>query len=400
MRRPRLVSLVCAVAPPLAACLLACNGLLGNRDATPEEGDAGATLDAGIDGPPGDSTVPIGDSTSPVDDSTRPTGDSAPPRDATADVRTRDVATPDAALDATGCAQDASSYTVLACDPLGPTAVAIDATNVYWIDGVNVAGCGKTGCGGAPHVYYGSGNALTAIAWAASGSYLYWADAVGGTVSFCALPACATPTTMGPFMSPQRIAFNSATAFWTVQQANAIDECAIGYDCTSPVSWATSGSPFALALGGTNLYYTLGGYLAYCALTSCPLGGFFNQFPTAPDDVAADPSGLPVCVTLPSAAPMTGQVECIFGLGTSAAPQSIVGSLPDPRYVGLDASYVYWVDEVTDSLYRCPLATPCATPQLLATFPEHPGTFAVDTTAIYGSVMGTGGFIYAVAKPP
>jgi hypothetical protein len=401
MRRCRLVSLVCAIASALAACLLACNSLLGNRDATPEEGDAGAMLDADIDSPAGDTTLPTGDSTPRMDDGNHPVdGPAPPPTDANTDRGTPDSATQDGAVDSSACASDASSYTVLACDPLGPTAVAIDPANVYWIDGVNVAGCSKTGCGGAPHMYYGSGGALTAIGSAPAGSFLYWADAVGGSVAFCALPACAAPTTMGPFMGPQRIAFDSATAFWTVPQASAIYECGIGYDCTSPVSFATSGGPFALALGGANLYYTVGGDLAYCVLTSCPLGGFFNQFPVAPDDVAADPSGLPVCVTLPSAAPMTGEVDCIFALNTSASPQKIIGGLADPRYIGLDSSYVYWVDDVTDALYRCPTGTPCASPQLLATFPAQPGTFAVDTTAIYGAVTGTSGFVYAVAKPP
>ena len=37
---------------------------------------------------------------------------------------------------------------------------------------------------------------------------------------------------------------------------------------------------------------------------------------------------------------------------------------------------------------------------LLASFPARPGTFAVDTFAIYGAVTGTSGFVYAVAKPP
>jgi hypothetical protein len=399
VRSHRLVSLVCAVASALATCLLACNGLLGNRDATPEAGDAGAMGNAGMDG---DSKHPIGDSAPAVDDASGPLGDSAPPRDATADLGAGDSATQDAAFDSFVCAPgDASSYTVLACDPLGPTAVAIDTANVYWIDGANVSGCSKTGCGGAPHVYQGSGGALTAIGAVTSPSYLYWADAVdGGSVAFCALPACAAPTTMGPLMAPQRIAFGGATAYWTVPQADAIDECAIGYDCTSTLPFATSGAPFALAVGGTNLYYTLGNDLAYCALSLCPTGGFFNQFPAAPDDVAADPSGLPVCVTLPSSSPMTGEVDCIFALNTSATPRKIIGGLADPRYVGLDSGYVYWIDDVTNALYRCPTGTPCTSPQLLATFPARPGTFAVDTYTIYGAVTGTNGFVYAVAKPP
>jgi hypothetical protein len=384
-----LVSPVCAVASALAACLLACNGLLGNRDATPQEGDAGAMLDAGMDGLPGDSTPPM--------------NDSPPPRDARADLGPGDRgdggATHNAGLDSSACAPDASSYTVLACDPLGPTAVAIDTASVYWIDGVNVAGCAKSGCGGAPQVYHGSGGALTAIGAAPSGGLLYWADAVGGSVAFCALPACAATTTMGPFMGPQRIAFDSATAFWTVPQADAINECGIGSDCTTPISFATSGGPFALALGGTNLYYTVGSELAYCVLSACPLGGFFNQFPAPPVDVAADPSGLPVCVTLPSSAPMTGEVDCVFALNTSASPQKIIGGLADPRYIGLDASYVYWIDDLTNALYRCPTRTPCASPQLLASFPARPGTFVVDTFAVYGSVTGTSGFVYAAAKP-
>jgi hypothetical protein len=48
----------------------------------------------------------------------------------------------------------------------------------------------------------------------------------------------------------------------------------------------------------------------------------------------------------------------------------------------------------------CPIRTPCASPQLLATFPALPGTFAVDSNAIYGTVTGTRGFVYALAKPP
>jgi hypothetical protein len=393
MRSRHLVTLVCAVGPALAACLLACNGLLGNRDATPDETDAGAMLDATIDGPPGDSTSPTGDST-------RPTVDSAPPRDAAADLSTGDTATPDAGLDASSCGAGVS-YTVLACDPLGPTAVALDATHVYWVDGTNVAGCDKTGCGGAPHVYYGSGGALTAIAVAPTGSFLYWADAVGRSIAFCALPACTAPATMGPFTgAPQRIAFDSTTAFWSMLQGNAIDDCAIGQDCMPPTMLTTSGGAFAIAVGGTNLYSTVGNELAYCDLSQCPLGGFFNQFTVALGDVAADPSGLPVCVTVPSAAPMTGEVDCIFALNTTASPQKIVGGLADPRYIGLDATYVYWIDDVTDSLYRCPIRTPCASPQLLASFPALPGTFAVDSSAIYGTVTGTRGFVYALAKPP
>jgi hypothetical protein len=369
--------------------LVACNGLLGNRDATPEDGDAGAVPDASTDGS-------LGDSSSPPGDATNPTRDAA--ADGSPDASTGDAPAQEAGVDASCFV--ATAYTVLACDPLGPSSVAVDSANVYWVDGSNVEGCPKAGCGGSPRVYYGGGGAITTVAWAPSANLLYWADAAGSSVSFCALPACLAAKTIGSIVGPQRIAFDATTAYWTLQ-GGGIDTCAIGTVCAPPMPLVSSGGPFALALGGSNLYYTSGSVLAYCALSSCPLGGYFNQFVVGPDDVAADPSGLPVCVTVPSSTtPMTGEVDCIFSLGTTAAPQRIVGGLPDPRFVALDTTYVYWIDDVADALYRCPIRSPCGSPQLLASFPAQPGTFAVDTSAIYGAVGGTSGFVYSLAKPP
>jgi hypothetical protein len=379
--RARLLVLL-ALGLALAAALLACNGLLGNQDAVDDDGANEAS------GPP-DGEVPANDAR--VDGG----GADGGGRDARMDGAI-DGVPPDAPFDVSIPAD--APYAPIAIDPNGPTAVAVDKNNVYWIDGTSVQGCAKTGCVGPP-TQYATGVALTAVAAAPSG-VLYWADSAGaGSVAFCTPPGCASPSTMGPFMAPARIALSPATAFWTVQQGGTIDSCALGTTC-SPPSTFSAYQPYSIAWGalaGGTVYYTGGGGLAYCATAMCPLGGAFQSFRAGPYDVAADSSGLPVCVTVPAAP--TGEVDCIFSLGTTASPQTIAKS-PSPLYIALDATYVYWVDDTDRALERCPLGTPCgSSPDVIARFPDPPGTFVLDGTDIYGAVTGGSGFVYRMAKP-
>jgi hypothetical protein len=387
--RAKLLVLI-ALALALGAALLACNGLLGNQDAVADDaGDEGSGLaDGEVD---------------------RTTGDAMHPNDARVDGagmdgggmdgamdRGIDGAPPDAPLDVSIPAD--APYTAIAFDTSGPTAVAVDTNDVYWIDGTSVQGCAKTGCSGSP-TQYATGVALTAVAAAPSG-FLYWADSAGaGSVAFCTLPACASPSTMGPFMAPERIALSPMSAFWTVQQGGTIDSCALGATC-SPPSTFTASQPYGIAWGaldGGTVYYTGGGGLSFCATAMCPLGGSFQSFSGGPYDVAADPSGLPVCVTVQGTP--SGEVDCIFSLGTTALPQTMAKS-PSPLYVALDTTYVYWVDDTDLALERCPLNAPCASnPEVIARFPGQPGTFVLDGTNIYGAVTGGTGFVYRMTKP-
>jgi hypothetical protein len=361
----------------LTSALLACNGLLGNRDAVADDdGDGGAEQDSSVES--------TSDAPSVLDASDE-SAVSAPDAKQV-DASSFDAIPPDA------------PYTAVGGDTNGPTDLAVDNDHVYWINPTKVLGCPKSGCTGSP-VQYASGTGLTAIA--ANASWLYWTDGNAGTVSVCA-PAnnCSTPITMSGFLDPRSIALSPTTAFWGERGGNNLDYCPLGQSCTPPSAYdvITAGAIAWGPFDGGSLYYIEVGQLRFCPVSKCASGsGAFNVFAAAPFDVAASasPTGVPVCVTVP--APY-GEIFCIFDFGTSAVAHHVATS-KSPLYIAVDDPYVYWVDSSDLALERCLFNGPCAAPQVIATFPDLPGPFVIDGTTIFGVVTGAFGFIYKMPKP-
>ena len=161
----------------------------------------------------------------------------------------------------------------------GPSAVATDASNVYWTasDTGQVMKCSKSGCAGAPTVLASNQDHPSTLV--VDSTNVYWIDfgSIGagnvpahpttGLVQACALGGCNAPTTLVSYPSwfgGGAIAVDATHLYWTTALASAdggqVVRCAIAGCAGSPTvlaSTQTGGRPSqGLAVDDGNLYWT------------------------------------------------------------------------------------------------------------------------------------------------
>jgi hypothetical protein len=182
--------------------------------------------------------------------------------------------------------------TVLA-SKVDPTAIALDAANIYWPNGSDgtVMKCGKGGCGDKPAVIASGPSNPAGIAVDAHN--VYWTTWTPGTVQECSLGGCGgVPTTLAAVSSmspatPTSIAVDATNVYWTLDQNAGGDDlilrCPIAGCLGLPTTLASKQSapgdlfPGGLAVDEENVYWTnatqlgLGGdgKLMKCAKSGC-----------------------------------------------------------------------------------------------------------------------------------
>jgi hypothetical protein len=327
-----------------------------------------------------------------------------------------ETASQGAAGDPGGCASTGVPVTLVApVDPsvLGtPGGVVVEGGRVIWGWGGGGDDSGTVSmlasCGGAPTTVASGQSSLSAIA--ADATNVYWVNGFeAGSVLAAPLGGGATTTLAAGLDSPVAVAVDATSVYWTNggnDKGGSIQKVALSGG--SPVTLVPADTgPQAMPFGGiavdaTSVYWaSAGGWIE-----KVPLGGgtptTLAQAPTGPDSVATFVvvAGTLYCYALDA---IDEIVPLLSVPVDGSAPASVLGGVRNSA-VGLavDGSSVYWMElscPTTDpgtqacawSLQKLTIATGAET-TLVAGLQSSPSALAVDDTSVTwvnadGSVM-------------
>jgi hypothetical protein len=251
----------------------------------------------------------------------------------------------DAAPDAPGTCTGSCPPQVLADNQPQATVVIVDANNVYWgTEGTNgVWQCPKTGCAATP-IKLAS---IDSTGLAVDAKRVYFGDFSGGKLLACAIGGCQNQPAVLSAAEPEieSVTTDGINLYWASN--GNIRACAL------PCSGGTGDSPHTLyAQGGFvldvtadqgNVFWPANGKMWVCNAASCT--------PTALGPGVGAGSfathGRAYWVASPNSV-----VACEAG-GCGGAPRTI-GSSYSPQNVVSDDVNVYWRDDVSGDILRCP----------------------------------------------
>jgi hypothetical protein len=252
-----------------------------------------------------------------------------------------------------GCVDAGAS--VIASNQVFPSAVAVDATNVYWTTAGTLSTCPLSGCPAGPVVL---ASATQPLAVAQDAVNLYWtefnfASPAAGSVYACPKPGCVPITTVASSQTgPFGVAVDDAGIYWLDNAAMPPQLAQCQLACGSPSFTPISpNDPRYIATDGTRIYWTDRAAVWACSEGACDAGVL------APNQQSA--SG-----------------------------------------IALDTGNVYWASSGNGAIMTCS-KTACS-PIVLALGQAQPHGVAVDSVAVYwtntGATSGAGS-VMKVAKP-
>ncbi len=157
----------------------------------------------------------------------------------------------------------------------GARGLAATPSEVYWTGGatgVEVAACSATGCGNSPTLLATNQSLMTGIA--TDGVNLYWRNL--GQVLVCAVGGCGgNPEILVTGQLPEGgpIAVDTRNVYWTIPangpQPGQVMACAKSGCSGGPTTLVAAGSPGALAVDGTSVYFVDGTSVSKCAVAGC-----------------------------------------------------------------------------------------------------------------------------------
>jgi hypothetical protein len=215
------------------------------------------------------------------------------------------------------------STAALAPALLNPYALTLDATNVYFTDGVSILACAKTGCGCAPRVV----GLVEADGLAVSGGTLLYTQTDDGLVGECPTSGCTGTSEVAIEQAgPQGITTDDASVYWTTE--SSIHSCPLG----------------GCGAAGPSILWN----------------GVFTQANTT--GIAQDSEGLYWTNAQPDEA---GSVLGCRKSDCGGTLVTFVAADTEPRGIASDGANVYWAD--SEGLRTCPVTGCDAGPHTLAT---------------------------------
>jgi hypothetical protein len=239
-----------------------------------------------------------------------------------------------------------------------PNAIAVDGTNVYWVNagtgggmarksvipstGGQVMKCARPGCDGAPTVLAAGFTSLpfAPVPFAVGSAGLYFDDFSTGTVA-CGLDGCGDAGVLVSMTHAIRLAAD-ATHVYSAGVDGLLEMTTAG-DAGAAVLYSGNDWPRSVAVDATDAYFVTGnGIVMKCAIGGC--------------------NGTPTVV----------------------ATGALVGV-----EIALDANNVYWtaVNGGPGTIFACPKAG-CATPTTLVPDRLGLGSIATDGVALYFTELG------------
>jgi hypothetical protein len=395
------------------ATLAACSAIIGTRDLTLVDGDAGpGTFPDG--GPMKDGTVGSEDSggTKGEDsgDGAQPSGDAS----CGADLQTDPANCGACGHDCIGgaCLAGQCQAWTLVPGVFGSAEIALDATNIYWSGYSNgqILRAAKDGTGVTVLV---TESGTQPIGTTIDDTNVYWVDGENpGSVQ--SIPKSggdggATYLTPANLETPLSVAVDSQNIYWAeyygnaIGRANKLDGGGFGYIATG------LNSPFAVTAGDASVFFgtqdTVGrvpGDWPSVATTDDDAGPFATIFTSSTLYVSGMTLAGPDVYWSEANAPGAVVSAPQSGLG-SGVPIAIASNETYPWNVAVDATNVYWTAEGPNSaassndpdlfvagyVATCPIAgCPSSGPKMLATGLHNPRGIAVDDVAVYFTIFG------------
>ncbi len=331
----------------LAVAVAACSSFKGSTDAEADGGgaDGVAPVPAGDGGGTsnGDGSTPSGSS-----DSGQPTAsfDSGNDGHASASDAGGDDATPPMGSDGGSSSGDSGpgAIEVLVDNLAQATLITVDANNIYFgVEGSTtgtVYQCPKSGC--ATPTVLGPG---FATGLGVDGSRVYWNDFAVGSIVSCAIGGCANePTVLAPSQTePEGLTFDGTNLYWAT--SGSIMTC-VAPSCAQRTTLAT-GQPTNIVqmASETNVAFWIG----TSNVESCPAAGC-----SASPATVGPASGSSIVVKDGFAYFTSGNAIVSCPVGGCTAPHTI-GASDDPYGLGTDGTNVYWLDDIDEVVYRCPV---------------------------------------------
>jgi len=296
--------------------------------------------------------------------------------------------------------------------------IAVDATDVYWLEGfsgptIGVFSCGVCGCDKKPKLL-ASVEAPLGLpgSIAVDETSVYFTirataniqNPNSGSVMKCAKSGCGNePTVLASKQAPQGIAVNATHVYWTNDSQNGAEGTVMGCakdGCDDKPTLVGSGpqGPEGIAVDANNVYWTaeVPGTVLECPLEGCvgvptTLAAVSTTSPATPISIAVDATN--VYWTLDQNKGNDEVLECpiagCLGIPTTLASKQIAPGDLLPGGLAVDEQNVYWTNDTqlglggNGKLMKCAKSGCGGKPTVVASEIDEPGPIAVDATSIY-----------------